>query len=81
MLVNGESQPSHERRSSADIFNQLDEGSDGDEAGTNVADSDAGATEEGNVDWKRRAMTLMRKLQEKEEELKRVRRAVLDAVM
>ena len=81
VLVNGETQARHERRTSADFFHQLDEGSDGDDTGTNFADSEAGGTDEGGVDWKRRAMTLMRKLQEKEEELKRVKRSVLDAVM
>ena len=34
-----------------------------------------------DVDWKRQCFILTHKLQEKEEELKRVRRAVLDAVM
>ena len=92
VLVNGESQFSsipasahHERRSSADFFSQLDEVSEADEMGTVVdeagdetGDGESGA---GGVDWKRRALTLMRRLQEKEEELKRVKRAVLDAVM
>ena len=36
---------------------------------------------ERDIDWKRRCLALTRKLQEKEEELKKVRRAVLDAVM
>lgn len=95
VLVNGESEfPSvplsahHERRSSADFFSQLDEVSEADEMGTVVdsggdagdgmGDGESGA---GGVDWKRRALTLMRRLQEKEEELKRVKRAVLEAVM
>lgn len=33
------------------------------------------------VDWKRRAMVLKRKLGEKEEELRAMKRRVLDAVM
>lgn len=78
VLINGETdRPTsfrHERRSSADFFNQIDEGTedeieeDGDDAG-------------GQVDWKRRALMLKKKLQEKEEELKALKRRVLDAVM
>ena len=39
-----------------------------------------GEDEEG-VDWKKRALILKRKLIEKEEELKAMKRRVLDAVM
>lgn len=75
LLINGEvnrqSNHNRERRSSADFFNQLDEGSEEDTI--EVADE-----EEHNVDWKK---TLKRKLMEKEEELKAMKRRVLDAVM
>ena len=79
VLINGESNgrqghERHERRSSADFFNQLDEGDE--EIGmADEEDEDAG------VDWKRRAMMLKRKLGEKEEELRAMKRRVLDAVM
>ena len=80
VLINGESnQPtaSHmERRSSADFFTQLDEISEDDE-GTRGEDEEDGTKE----DWKRRALMLKKKLAEKEEELKAVKRRVLDAVM
>ena len=78
VLINGETDHPmpfrHERRSSADFFNQLEEVTedeieeDGDDAG-------------GQVDWKRRALMLKKKLLEKEEELKALKRRVLDAVM
>ncbi|KAL8670102.1 MAG: hypothetical protein Q9168_005347 [Polycauliona sp. 1 TL-2023] len=78
VLINGESdrQPSfnHERRSSADFFTQLDDASDDDE----VEEPEDSIS---NVDWKRRAMALKKKLQEKEDELKTLKRKVLDAVM
>lgn len=80
VLINGENSRQishghgHERRSSADFFNQLDEVSEED----GVEDGDE---EEPNVDWKKRAMTLKRKLIEKEEELRTMKRRVLDAVM
>ena len=69
--------PSHmERRSSADFFTQLDEISEDDE-GSRGEDEEGGTKE----DWKRRALMLKKKLAEKEEELKAVKRRVLDAVM
>lgn len=78
VLINGETDRlnafAHERRSSADFFNQLDDGSELDEV----------EEQEGNmsqVDWKRRALSLKKKLQEKEEELKAMKRRVLEAVM
>ena len=78
VLINGESNRQsshgHERRSSADFFNQIDE----------VSEEDVGEDideEEGGVDWKKRALTLKRKLIEKEEELRAMKRRVLDAVM
>lgn len=78
VLINGESNRqvshTHERRSSADFFNQLDEVSEED----GLEDGD---DEEPNVDWKKRALTLKRKLMEKEEELRLMKRRVLDAVM
>ena len=78
VLINGESNRpithNPERRSSADFFNQIDEVSEED----GVADVDE---EEVNVDWKKRALTLKRKLMEKEEELRSMKRKVLDAVM
>ena len=80
VLVNGEAggdvqQKSHrhERRGSADFLNSIDaELSEPEEDG----DDDGG-----KVDWKRRALVLQRKLNEKEAELKALRRRVLDAVM
>ena len=78
VLINGESNrqatQNHERRSSADFFNQLDDVSE--EDGVEIGDE-----EESNVDWKKRALTLKRKLIEKEEELRAMKRRVLDAVM
>ncbi|KAL8853310.1 MAG: hypothetical protein Q9221_001786 [Calogaya cf. arnoldii] len=75
VLINGEtdrqSSYSHERRSSADFFTQLDDASD----------DEVEEPEESNVDWKRRALALKKKLQEKEDELKMIKRKVLDAVM
>jgi hypothetical protein len=79
VLINGESnrhsQSSNERRSSADFFNHDLMDVDG-----NHEDGDGGTGNE-NVDWKRIALLLKRKLQEKEEELKALKRRVLDAVM
>ncbi|KAI4167138.1 MAG: hypothetical protein LQ343_007442 [Gyalolechia ehrenbergii] len=78
VLINGETDrqnPStHERRSSADFFNQLDDGSELDD----MEDQEGSIS---NIDWKRRALTLKKKLQEKEEELKAMKRRVLEAVM
>lgn len=95
LLINGESnrrsQSSQELRSSADFFHQLEE-----DDGSDLMDVDGhadlvdggdgghggnGGGMDGNVDWKRRAMVLKRKLQEKEEELKALKRRVLEAVM
>lgn len=91
MLINGESNragsslsfSNHEqRRSSADFFTQIDEGfdDDDDDDGGGAADDD-GTDETDAIDWKKRALTLRRKLQEKEDELKAMKRRVLDAVM
>jgi len=64
----------HERRSSADFFNAIDDAAEeGIDDDTNVEDD--------NVDWKKRALTLKRRLQEKEEELKAIKKRVLEAVM
>ena len=80
VLINGESgrqsASSTERRSSAEFYSQFDSASDGD------VQDDAPADDGGNnVDWKRRCTVLKRKLQEKENELKSVRKRVLEAVM
>ena len=77
VLINGEgrqSSSSHERRSSADFFGSFDSASEGEA-------QDEAVAEEANIDWKRRCMVLKRKLQEKEDELKAMKRRVLDAVM
>ena len=78
VLINGESNrqipQGHERRSSADFFNSLVDASEDD---VNVEGDDEGP----NVDWKKRAHILKRKLMEKEEELRAMKRRVLDAVM
>lgn len=82
VLINGESngrqgghgQERHERRSSVDFFNHLDEVEEED----GMVDEEE---EDAGVDWKRRALTLKRKLMEKEEELRAMKRRVLDAVM
>jgi len=73
VLINGEGRQVHERRSSADFFGSLEEDSD------DGLDEDA--EDASSVDWKRRALLLKRKLQEKEDELKALKRRVLDAVM
>ncbi|KAL8762337.1 MAG: hypothetical protein Q9184_001644 [Pyrenodesmia sp. 2 TL-2023] len=78
VLINGETDRqnsfTHERRSSADFFNQLDDGSELEEA----EEHDGNMS---HVDWKRRALALKKKLQEKEEELRTMKRKVLEAVM
>ena len=78
VLINGESDRqasvSRERRPSAEYFDDLDEVSEDDR-------EDDGNEEEGSIDWKRRALTLKKKLLEKEEELRTIKRRVLDAVM
>lgn len=78
VLINGETDrqnsSAHERRSSADFFNQIDDGSEADDMEDHEEDISV-------IDWKRRALTLKRKLQEKEEELKAMKRRVLEAVM
>lgn len=87
LLINGESdhhgqiinnsQP-QEGRSSADFFENLDDGS-GDDA---IGDEDEDMVDgESNVDWRRRAMVLKKKLIEKEDELRALKRRVLEAVM
>ncbi|KAL9114378.1 MAG: hypothetical protein Q9187_007477 [Circinaria calcarea] len=80
VLLNGEDnglevRPSsyHVRRTSADFFNTIDEEADD--------DGNDDYTEADGIDWKRRAFLLKRKLEEKEEELKALRRRVLEAVM
>ena len=77
VLINGESNrqaSAHHERSSAEFFSDLDEVSEED-------GEDDGNEEEENIDWKRRALTLRKKLWEKEEELRTMKRRVLDAVM
>ena len=81
VLINGESgrqsASSTERRSSADFYSQFDSASEGDMQDDVAAAEDAG----NNVDWKRRCTVLKRRLQEKENELKALRKRVLEAVM
>ena len=79
VLINGEtnrhaSSFDPERRSSADFFKELDEVSEEDGA-------DEVYEEGGAVDWKRRAMTLKKKLAEKEDELRSLKKRVLEAVV
>ncbi|KAL8773943.1 MAG: hypothetical protein Q9209_001373 [Squamulea sp. 1 TL-2023] len=78
VLINGETDRqtsfNHERRSSADFFTQLEDASEYDE----IEEPEESTS---NVDWKRRALTLKKKLQEKEDELKMIKRKVLEAVM
>ena len=97
VLINGESDRaanSHsqpypaERRSSADFFGTLDAGSEADGSGAGADDDDDDDNESGgangdggSVDWKRRAMVLKRRLIEKEDELRALKRRVLEAVM
>ena len=92
VLINGESnrhhsQSSQERRSSAEFFSQLEDDDASDlmmDLDGNPDDGDGGGGNAGvgeNVDWKRRALFLKRKLLEKENELKALKRRVLDAVM
>ena len=64
-----------ERLSNADFFQQLEEAS---EMGR---ERDSGDEEDGNVDWKRRALVLKRKLADVEAELKAVKRRVMEAIM
>lgn len=78
VLINGEMNQqtsfNHEGRSSADFFNHLEEASDYDE----IEEREEPMS---NVDWRRRALALRKKLQEKEDELKSIKRKVLEAVM
>lgn len=78
VLINGErnrqASVNHERRPSTEYFNDLDEVSEEDV-------EDDGNEEDENIDWKRRALALKKRLLEKEEELRTVKRRVLDAVM
>ena len=71
VMINGEN--GHQRRSSADFFNALDDASE------NATENDE--DDGGDVDWKKRALALKRKLQEKEDELRDLRRRVIEAVM
>lgn len=89
------SQSSQERRSSAEFFGQLEDDDASDlmmDLDGNPDDADGGGVSGGGVgnggggmgesiDWKRRALFLKRKLLEKENELKALKRRVLDAVM
>lgn len=87
LLINGESDrhgqsinnpQQQERRSSADFFESVDGGS-GDDAMGDEDEDMVGVG--GNVDWRRRAMVLKKKLIEKEDELRALKRRVLEAVM
>lgn len=73
-------------RRSADFFDNVDDGSDDDGGGAGMEeDDDLGVGNEngsgGTVDWRRRAIHLRRKLLEKEEELRALKKRVLEAVM
>lgn len=93
VLINGESnrhhsQSSQERRSSAEFFSQLEDDDASDlmmDLDGNPDEGDGGIGGNGvvgeNIDWKRRALFLKRKLVEKENELKALKRRVLEAVM
>lgn len=96
VLINGESDRAnnnlmhggHERRSSADFFGTLDAGSDAEGSATGGGQGDddedefgSGNADGAGVDWKRRAMMLRRRLVEKEDELRALKRRVLEAVM
>ena len=71
LLNGGERAQTMQRRESVDFFNSL--GDDGSELG----DENDGH----EIDWKRRAISLQRKVRELEAELKAVKRRVLEAVM
>ena len=77
VLINGESNynPVPTSAHSAEFFSQLDDVSEADEMTL-----DGELEEEGAVDWRKRCMVLRKKLGEKEEELRVVKRRVLDAV-
>lgn len=87
LLINGESdhhgqiidnsQP-QERGSSADFFENVDDGSGEDAIGDEDEDMVGGGS---NVDWRRRAIALKKKLIEKDDELRALKRRVLEAVM
>lgn len=85
LLINGESnrhsQSSQEQRSSADFLSQIedDDASDLMDVDGNQDDGDGGNGID-NVNWKRRALVLKRKLQAKEDELKALKLKLLDAV-
>ena len=70
------SQAGYDRQSSADFFRQSYD-DDGSEAGA----AESGTEDGDGVDWKRRALTLRRKLREVEAELKAMRRRVMEAIM
>ncbi|MCJ1469972.1 hypothetical protein MMC07_008617 [Pseudocyphellaria aurata] len=95
VLINGESDRNHpgllhhgggNQRGSADFFDNVDDESDDDGGGAGMEEEeDLGPGNDngggGTVDWRRRANILRRKLQEKEEELRALKKRVLDAVM
>lgn len=87
LLINGESDrhgqninnpQQQERRSSTDFFESVDGGSGDDAIGDEDEDMVGGG---GNVDWRRRAIALKKKLMEKEDELRALKRRVLEAVV
>lgn len=85
LLHNSGGNHKQERRS-ADFFDSVDDGSDDDGGGAGIEeDEDLGAGNEngsgGTVDWRRRAINLRRKLLEKEDELRTLKKRVLEAVM
>lgn len=70
-------------RSSADFFNTIDEeASQNDEYDEYKHDSyDNDSRDGGAIDWKQRAYTLAKKLKQSQDELRRIKKAVLEAVM
>lgn len=97
VLINGESDRNHQglqhnnganqkqELRSADFFDSVD-GSEDDGGGPGMEDDeDVGAGNEngggGTVDWRRRAIVLRRRLLEKEDELRTLKKRVLEAVM
>ena len=75
----------NQRRASADYFNTIDEeispDHDYDDYKKNNRYDDDDSRDGVGIDWKQRAYTLARKLKQSQDELKRIKKAVLEAVM
>ena len=73
----------NQRRASADYFNTIDEEASQDLDYDNYKDDpyDNDSRSGGAIDWKQRAHTLARKLKQSQDELRRIKKAVLEAVM